>query len=81
MKFTGDIRPIDDLGRIVLPKKLRKEMNIENKDLLAFFSDGTDIILKKVQKSCIFCNAQDDLIEYKDHAICKECLEDLMKKN
>ena len=31
MKATGIVRKIDDLGRIVLPKELRKTMNIDKK--------------------------------------------------
>ena len=50
MKFTGVIRPIDDLGRVVLPIELRKSLNIEKKDLLEIFVDGSNIILKKHQK-------------------------------
>lgn len=77
MKFTGIIRPIDDLGRIVLPIELRKKLNIEKKDLLEIFVDGTNIVLKKCQKSCVFCENTDDLIDYKEKTICKDCIKNL----
>ena len=34
MKSTGIIRKVDDLGRIVLPSELRKNLGIEIKDYL-----------------------------------------------
>ena len=47
MKTTGIIRRIDDLGRIVIPKELRKTLRIKNGDSLEIFVDNEDIILKK----------------------------------
>ena len=37
MKTTGIIRRIDDLGRIVIPKELRKSLRIKNGDSLEKF--------------------------------------------
>lgn len=47
MKTTGIIRRIDDLGRIVIPKELRRNLRIKNGDTLEVFVDGDAIILKK----------------------------------
>ena len=47
MKSTGIIRRIDDLGRIVIPKEIRKNINIKENDSLEIFIDGENIILKK----------------------------------
>lgn len=47
MKTTGVIRRIDELGRIVIPKEIRKNMRIKNGDTLEVFVDSNDIILKK----------------------------------
>lgn len=48
MKATGVIRKIDDLGRIVIPKEIRKSLRIREGDPLEIYveSDG-EIILKK----------------------------------
>lgn len=80
MRFTGVIRPIDDLGRIVLPIELRKALHIEKKDLLEIFVDGSYIVLKKHQNSCILCGDINNLIEYKNQTICKTCIESLNNK-
>ena len=47
MKTTGIIRRIDDLGRIVIPKELRKNLHIKNGDTLEIFVDSEGIVLKK----------------------------------
>ena len=56
MKATGVVRRIDDLGRIVLPKELRRTMRIKEGDSLEIYIDGMDqIMLKKyspVQRIC-----------------------------
>ena len=36
MKTTGIIRRIDDLGRIVIPKELRRNLRIQNGDSLEY---------------------------------------------
>jgi len=74
MKATGIVRPIDSLGRIVLPIELRKNLNLETKDLLEIFLEDNSIVLKKYQKSCVFCKNENDLKEINGKHICKNCL-------
>lgn len=47
MKSTGVIRRIDDLGRIVIPKEIRKNLRIKEGDNLEVFIEDENIILKK----------------------------------
>ena len=47
MKSTGIVRKVDELGRVVLPIELRRNLNIEEKDSLEIFVDDDKIILKK----------------------------------
>ena len=48
MKATGIVRRIDDLGRIVIPKEIRRTMRIyEGDPLEIFFDTDNNIILKK----------------------------------
>lgn len=75
MKATGIVRKIDDLGRIVLPKELRKTMNINKKDPMEIYVDEDSVILKKYQPACIFCKNAENTIEYKNKIVCRECLE------
>lgn len=47
MRTTGEIRRIDDLGRVVIPREIRKELNLRKYDNFEIFIDGDCVILKK----------------------------------
>ena len=48
MKATGIVRRIDDLGRVVIPKEIRRTMRIREGDPLEIFTGaGGDVIFKK----------------------------------
>ncbi|MBR1692568.1 MAG: stage V sporulation protein T [Lachnospiraceae bacterium] len=48
MKATGIVRRIDDLGRVVIPKEIRRTLRIREADPLEIFTDREgQIILKK----------------------------------
>ena len=47
MKATGMVRRIDDLGRIVIPKEIRKNFSLHEGDSLEIFVEDMNIILKK----------------------------------
>ena len=47
MKNTGVVRRIDDLGRIVIPKEIRKTLRIKNGESLEIFLSSDNIVLKK----------------------------------
>ena len=50
MKSTGVVRRVDELGRIVLPIEIRKNLDIENRDAVEIFIENDKIILKKYNK-------------------------------
>ena len=74
MKFTGIVRKVDELGRIVVPMELRKTMDIKEKDPIEIFTDGDSIILRKYVDSCIFCGDSEDVVDFEGKIICKKCL-------
>ena len=48
MKATGIVRRIDDLGRVVVPKEIRRVLRIREGDPLEIYTSGTgEVILKK----------------------------------
>ena len=48
MKATGIVRRIDDLGRVVIPKEIRRTMRIREGDPLEIFTDREgEVIFKK----------------------------------
>lgn len=77
MKATGIVRNLDELGRIVIPKEIRKKLKIEQKDPIEVFIDGSSIVLKKYEENCIFCNSAKDLKSFQEKLICKKCLDKL----
>ena len=75
MKSTSFVRRVDEAGRIVLPKELRKQFNlVENESSLEFFIDDDAIILKKYEPSCMFCHKVEDTVEFHGVKICRDCL-------
>ena len=49
MKATGVIRRVDDLGRIVIPREIRRALKITEGCPLEFYTDNNSIYLKKYQ--------------------------------
>ena len=81
MKSTGITRPVDILGRVVIPMEIRENLGINAKDLLEIYVEGNKIVLTKHNDSCLFCSTEDDLVNFDGHKICKSCLTKLAKFN
>jgi len=47
VKSTGVLRRIDDLGRVVIPKEIRKNLKIRDGESLEIFINGDAVVLKK----------------------------------
>ena len=63
MKATGVVRRIDDLGRIVIPKEIRKTLRIRDGESLEFFVDKETITLKKFSTSVDLSNISQALLD------------------
>ncbi|HHX93247.1 MAG TPA: AbrB/MazE/SpoVT family DNA-binding domain-containing protein [Clostridiales bacterium] len=77
MKATGIVRKLDTLGRIVIPMELRRTFELEIGDPIEIFVQENDIILRKYQPACIFCNDATDIVSVQGKNICKKCLGEL----
>ncbi|MCU7379541.1 AbrB/MazE/SpoVT family DNA-binding domain-containing protein [Clostridiales Family XIII bacterium ASD5510] len=73
MKNTGIVRRIDDLGRVVVPRELRRSLQIENGDEVETFMEGDRIILKKYEPGCVICGSMDEIAEFRGKPICGMC--------
>ena len=49
MRATGIVRRIDDLGRIVIPKEIRRTMRIREGEPLEIFTENNMICIKKYE--------------------------------
>lgn len=48
MKATGITRPVDPLGRVVIPVELRRSLGIKTDDLMEVFVEGEYIMLMHI---------------------------------
>lgn len=77
VKATGIVRKIDELGRIVLPIELRRNLDIEERDPVEIFLDGDKIVLQKFESACLFCGEAQGLINHNGKNVCRACVRSL----
>lgn len=51
MQALGISRRIDDLGRIVIPKEIRRNLHIREGDALEFFTQDGDLVLHPLEQA------------------------------
>ena len=49
MIATGIVRRVDELGRVVIPREIRRALRINDGDPLEICRDGTNLVLRKYQ--------------------------------
>ena len=76
---TGIVRRCDELGRIVIPKEMRSQLNIEERDPIEIILTENGILLQKYENRCIFCNTIKPAISYNGKLICSKCLKAINK--
>ena len=77
MKSIGMSRKVDDLGRIVLPVELRRQLGIRAGDELDISVDGSMVLLSKIESRCVFCDSVDQLRGYREKQVCGNCVTEL----
>lgn len=60
MKATGVIRRLDDLGRLVIPKEIRKQYRMKEGDAIEFYIENEKIILQKYDS---FTKKENELLD------------------
>jgi transcriptional pleiotropic regulator of transition state genes len=65
---------IDEAGRIVLSKDIRRALDLDANEMLKIDVEGDKIIITKAQPDCIFCGKSSDLKSYMGKCICNNCL-------
>ncbi|MBQ6263819.1 MAG: AbrB family transcriptional regulator [Clostridia bacterium] len=78
MAKSGYLREIDRLGRVVVPKQYRKEMNIpeEGGEVLLTCKNGV-VTISKSAETCIFCRSRRKLSDVKGRPVCAKCLDEI----
>ncbi len=83
MKTLGIVRNLDALGRVTLPKELRKTFGIKEGDPVEIYTDNGAICLKPAgQANCEFCGNTDTnkLVELAGKHICHNCITTLIEE-
>ncbi len=81
MKSTGILKTVDELGRIVLPKKMREALDIDIRDKVEILLEDDRIVLRKHAPACIFCGSEQSIILFNEKRLCEACLEKLKQLN
>ncbi len=77
MATSGIRRKVDDLGRVVIPVGLRRNLGIAEGDLLEFSVEGERIILARPDDRCVLCAGDANLVEFRGRRVCSSCVGDL----
>ena len=74
MRTTGVVRRIDDLGRIVIPKEMRRTLRIHDGESLEIFVEDEMIALKKYSSMSDLNDISNDLSNTINKVLLKEVL-------
>ncbi|MBQ1210593.1 MAG: AbrB/MazE/SpoVT family DNA-binding domain-containing protein [Clostridia bacterium] len=80
MKNEGVVRAIDPLGRVVIPKEMRKRCRIEVGDPVEFRTEGGQIIITRAAQGCVFCGSEVSVDHLLGQPICLSCREKVKKE-
>ena len=71
-EYYSTSRPLDNLGRVVIPKEIRKALGWQETDNISIGVKDGAVYMKKFSNICRLCqNPHDDVNELN---ICKECI-------
>ena len=71
----GNKGKIDNLGRIVIPKTIRKALDIDHNDDISMYVENNKLIITKGHKNCDICGDKKVNVQIKDKFLCSKCLE------
>lgn len=72
----GIVRQIDELGRITIPKEMRRSLNINIKDPVDIYFRNGVICIVPVKLQCVCCGSSDEdkIIVKNEVHICMDCI-------
>lgn len=81
MKHTGMTRPVDEMGRIVIPKELRDSLDIRATDRMEFWMTEEGMVLRKAEERCAVCGGvHGDMLAVDGMKFCRVCARKISKK-
>lgn len=78
---TGIVRCLDDIGRLVIPIEIRKELGISRGDPVHMYVENNKVILEKYRDACHVCGkfTTNYLIAH-NKKICPECCNEIREQ-
>ena len=71
----GNKSKIDNLGRVVIPKSIRKALGIQQNEEITMYVEDNKLIISKGFKSCSLCGVHAVNYQLNDKLLCKSCVE------
>lgn len=81
MMDEGIIRNLDALGRVVIPKEMRKLLNVSYGDAVRIIKQNNEVVIRRAERTCMLCGSEENLVDYKETFVCRKCAEELGKIN
>ena len=73
----GNLSKIDNLGRVVIHKSIRKALNIAQNDEISMYVEGESLVIKKVHRSCSLCDSKEIKLQIGTKFICTNCVNNI----
>lgn len=74
-------KKISKTGSITIPSHLRREMGLTAGEKVKIEKDEAgNFFIQRIEGSCIFCGANEELKKVKGKFICKDCIEAVLAK-
>ena len=68
------IKSIDELGRLGIPKHVRRALGVQTGEQVELILDNDTLIIKKSNEGCHFCDGNERLTYFRGTCICADCI-------
>ncbi len=73
--MDGTEREIDKLGRVVIPMKIRKKLNMESNAKVLVYLEGDHIVISPVEIHCAICG--NVITKKRNIRLCDNCISEI----
>jgi len=73
-------RKISKSGGVTIPSNIRMQLGIQGREKIDIRTQSNgDIVIKRIQGTCIFCSSVENVQAYKGKFVCDKCRDELKK--
>lgn len=71
-------RKIGSKGSVTIPSNMRRDLGIEGREKVNLeVQESGDILIRRIQGTCVFCGSGEDIEAYKGRFVCSTCKTEL----